>query len=88
MLKTSTGKGYPGASPAAVAVLLEAVAEYSVRRGRQPGVKVSGGVRTPEDALAYLAQAEAVLPGPLTPATFRIGASALVAAVVEARLST
>ena len=85
MLKTSTGKGHPGASPAAVAVLLEAVSEYAVRRGRQPGVKVSGGVRTPEDALAYLAQAEAVLPSPLTPATFRLGASALVTAVVEAR---
>jgi deoxyribose-phosphate aldolase len=85
MLKTSTGKGHPGASPAAVAVLLDAVAEYAVRRGRQPAVKVSGGVRTPEDALTYLAQAEAVLPSPLTPATFRIGASGLVAAVVEAR---
>ena len=45
-------------------------------------------VETPEDALAYLAQAEAVLPPPLTPATFRIGASALVAAVTERRLST
>lgn len=88
MLKTSTGKRHPGASPEAVAVLLESVVEYAVRRGRQPGVKVSGGVRTTEDALAYLAQAEAVLPSPLTPATFRIGASALVAAVVEARLST
>lgn len=85
MLKTSTGKGHPGASPAAVTVLLNAVAEYAVRRGRQPGVKVSGGVRTAEDALAYLTQAEAALPGPLTPATFRIGASALVTAVVEAR---
>lgn len=88
MLKTSTGKGHPGASPEAVAVLLESVVEYAVRRGRQPGVKVSGGVRTAENALAYLAQAEAVLPSPLTPATFRIGASALVDAVVEARLST
>lgn len=87
LLKTSTGKGHPGASPAAAAVLLEAVAEYAVRRGRQPGVKVSGGVRTPEDALAYLAQAEAVLPAPLTPATFRIGASALVDAVARTRSS-
>jgi deoxyribose-phosphate aldolase len=85
VLKTSTGKGHPGASPAAAFVLLDAVVTYAARRGRQPGVKVSGGVRTPEDALAYIAQAEAVLPTPLTPATFRIGASALVAAVVERR---
>lgn len=88
VLKTSTGKGHPGASPAAAFVLLDAVSSYAARRGRQPGVKVSGGVRTPEDALSYLAQAEAVLPTPLTPATFRIGASALVAAVVERRRST
>jgi deoxyribose-phosphate aldolase len=86
MLKTSTGKGHPGASPAVVEILLEAVADYAVRRGRQPGVKVSGGVRTPETALAYVAQAEAILPSPLTPATFRIGASGLVAAVVAERL--
>lgn len=85
VLKTSTGKGHPGASPAAVAILLDAVASYAARRGRQPGIKVSGGVRTPEDALAYVEQAEAVLPTPLTPATFRIGASALVLAIVERR---
>lgn len=85
VLKTSTGKGVRGASPAAVAVLLDAVSEYAVRHGRQPGVKVSGGVRTVEDALLYLEPAERALPAPLTPATFRIGASALVAAVVELR---
>jgi deoxyribose-phosphate aldolase len=85
MLKTSTGKGHPGAAPAAAAVLLDAVAEFAVRRGRQPGVKVSGGVRTPETAMAYLAQAESMLPTPLTPATFRIGASTLVTALVEQR---
>ena len=88
MLKTSTGKGYPGASPAAAGVLLEAVTEYAVRRGRQPGVKVSGGVRSPQEALGYLAQAEDVLPVPLMPATFRIGASSLVAAVTTMRSST
>ncbi len=86
VLKTSTGKGHPGASPAAVAVLLDAVSEYAVRHGRQPGIKVSGGVRTVEGALLYLDPAERALPA-LTPATFRIGASALVAAVVEARRS-
>lgn len=85
VLKTSTGKGHPGASPAAVAVLLDAVNEYAVHHGRQPGIKVSGGVRTVENALLYLDPAERALPAPLTPATFRIGASALVAAVVELR---
>jgi deoxyribose-phosphate aldolase len=85
VLKTSTGKGYPGAAPAAVAVLLDAVTEYAVRHGRQPGVKVSGGVRTPEMAINFLGLAESMLPTPLTPATFRIGASSLVDALVEQR---
>lgn len=85
MLKTSTGKGHPGASLSAAEILLTASAEYAVRRGRQPGVKVSGGVRTPEDALAYLELAESKLFYALTPSSFRIGASALVSAVVELR---
>jgi deoxyribose-phosphate aldolase len=85
LLKTSTGKGHPGASPEAAGVLLAAVADHATRRGRRAGVKVSGGVRTVPAALSYVEQAEAALPVPLTPATFRIGASALVAAVVEER---
>lgn len=85
VLKTSTGKIPRGASPAAVAVLLDAVTSYAVRSGRQPGIKVSGGVRTVENALLYLEPAERMLPAPLTPATFRIGASALVTDVVDRR---
>ena len=53
--------------------------------GRQPGLKVSGGIRSVEKALLYLEPAERELPSPLTPALFRIGASALVADVVERR---
>lgn len=85
IVKTSTGKGHPGASPEVAEVLLEAAAQYAVRHGRRVGVKVSGGVRTTAAALAYIDQAERILWLPLTGLQFRIGASALVDAVVAER---
>ncbi|MEZ5863533.1 MAG: deoxyribose-phosphate aldolase [Geminicoccaceae bacterium] len=75
-LKTSTGKTAVGATPEAVALLL-AVAEEA---GGRVGVKVSGGVRTAEDALRNWHLAETMMgadwPGP---AHFRLGASRLLA---------
>ena len=73
-LKTSTGRHGTGASPQATRVLLEAVRDHGAG-----GVKVSGGVRTAEQARDYVALAEAVLgAGWVTPRTFRIGASSLL----------
>jgi len=78
-LKTSTGKGPPGASPAAVAI----VAERIVAAGRPMGLKVSGGVREVRDATDYLAMVRVTLGATWpTPATFRIGASTLLEALV------
>ena len=78
-LKTSTGKGPPGASPAAVAI----VAERIVAAGRPMGLKVSGGVREVRDATDYLAMVRVTLGANWpTPATFRIGASTLLEALV------
>jgi len=74
-LKTSTGKGHPGATPAAV----EALAGEIAASGRPVGLKVSGGVRTAEAARRYLAIARDTLGAAwLDPARFRIGASALL----------
>ena len=43
------------------------------------GLKVSGGVRTTEDAAAYLALADQMLgPNWVSPGTFRFGASGLL----------
>jgi deoxyribose-phosphate aldolase len=79
-LKTSTGKAGPGASPEAARILLEVV-----RDAGHGGVKVSGGVRTAEQADAYLALAAEVLDEAwVTPATFRIGASSLLDRLLEA----
>jgi len=78
-LKTSTGKGPPGASPDAVAVVAERMSVAS----RTVGIKVSGGVRTVEQAATYLELVRAIFGSAWpTPATFRIGASALLEALV------
>ena len=79
-LKTSTGKGPPGASPEAVVILNEGIAAA----GRPVGLKVSGGVRTVEQATSFLEIVRETL-GPAWPAptTFRIGASALLNALAD-----
>jgi deoxyribose-phosphate aldolase len=77
-VKTSTGKVPPGASPEAARAMMEAIRDHG-----SGGFKASGGVRTREDAEAYLAIADELL-GPewATPQTFRIGASSLLDALV------
>lgn len=73
-LKTSTGKVGRGATPEAARVLLEVV-----RDAGHGAVKASGGVRTADQAAAYLALADEVMgAGWATPGHFRIGASSLV----------
>lgn len=74
-LKTSTGKIAQGATPEAVALLLD-VAQGS---GRAAGVKVSGGVRDAESAALYLRLAdESFGAEAVTAARFRFGASGLL----------
>jgi deoxyribose-phosphate aldolase len=77
-LKTSTGKGYPGASIEAVYVLCLAIKEYERQHGIKIGIKVSGGVRTAEDAVKYYTIVKETLGQEwLVPEFFRIGASSL-----------
>jgi len=78
MLKTSTGKIATGATLEAVAVLL-AVAKES---GGDVGVKVSGGVRTADDAARYLQLIDAMMGEDwVTPRHVRFGASSLLDAL-------
>jgi deoxyribose-phosphate aldolase len=80
-IKTSTGKVEVNATPEAVAVMLEAIAAS----GRTVGLKAAGGIRTLADAAGYLAQADAAMgAGWATPATFRLGASGVLAALLAA----
>lgn len=78
-VKTSTGKSATGATAEQVAVMCLAVKDYFAATGKRCGIKVAGGVRTPEDAALYYSIVQSVL-GPqwLTPELFRIGASSLV----------
>ena len=83
MVKTSTGKGSAGASPAAVAVMAETVAAHCASGGRPVGIKVAGGVRTAADALGYIDIVRSVLGAEwLTPERLRFGASSLLGSVV------
>ncbi len=86
-IKTSTGKGYPGASPEAAYVMCRVIRRYHELTGRKAGIKVSGGIRTAEDAVDYYTIVKEVLGDEwLGNDLFRIGASSL-AGDIERRLS-
>lgn len=74
-LKTSTGKTPVSATPQAVRAML-----LCVEASKLPcGVKVSGGINTLEEAIAYLKLAEQIMGSAwVTPERFRFGASRLL----------
>lgn len=75
-LKTSTGKVAVGATPAAARALLGTIAATA---GSRAGFKASGGVRTVADAATYIDLVRELLGADaLSPARFRLGASALL----------
>lgn len=79
-VKTSTGKIKVGATPEAARLILKAIKNSN----KKVGFKVSGGVRTVEDAMVYAELAMAILQKEtLTPDIFRIGASQLLDAIME-----
>lgn len=74
-IKTSTGKEFPGATLEAAETMAKVIAE----KGGKVGLKVSGGVRTYEDALKYFEVIEKHLGKEfITPKNVRIGASSLM----------
>ncbi len=81
-VKTSTGKIAEGASLDAAGAMLGEIAA-AARGGRTVGLKPSGGIRTFDDAMAYLDLADAVMgEGWSTSATFRYGASGVLDALL------
>jgi deoxyribose-phosphate aldolase len=77
-IKTSTGKGYPGASFEAAYVMCQCIKEYYEQTGRKVGFKAAGGVSTTDDALGYYTIVKEVLGEEwLDNEYFRIGASRL-----------
>ena len=78
-IKTSTGKGYPGATPEAVYTMCQVLKKYHSITGKRVGIKVAGGVRTAEEAVRYYTIIKEVLGNDwLNKDLFRIGASSLV----------
>lgn len=78
-LKTSTGKISTGATIPAVFSMLAAVVDSNVRCG----IKVSGGIKTTEQALSYMRLAQYMLNHKLDMHCFRIGASSLLDALLR-----
>ena len=78
-LKTSTGKVGRGATLEAAQAMLVEIAQAD----RVVGLKPSGGIRSFDDASAYLALADGVMgDGWAIPSTFRFGASGLLDALL------
>ncbi|MDR1407350.1 MAG: deoxyribose-phosphate aldolase [Tannerella sp.] len=83
-IKTSTGKDYPGATPEAVYVMCRVIRQYEALSGRRAGIKISGGVRTVEDAVLYYTLVKELLGEEwLDSRFFRIGASRLADDIVQ-----
>lgn len=77
-LKTSTGKGYEGATLEAAFVMCCAIKEYAANSNRKVGFKASGGISTTEAAVKYYTIVKEVLGEEyLSSEYFRIGASGL-----------
>ncbi len=77
-LKTSTGKEYPGATFEAVYVMAHAIKKYYELYNKKVGLKISGGVSSPEVAVKYYTLVEAILGKEwLNSTLFRIGTSSL-----------
>ncbi|GAB4223984.1 MAG: deoxyribose-phosphate aldolase [Gammaproteobacteria bacterium] len=80
-LKTSTGYHAVGATPIAAELMLKAIKSS----GRSNvGFKASGGIKTLEQAQAYLILAEKIMGKEwVSPHTFRIGSSSLLANLLD-----
>lgn len=86
-IKTSTGKISPGATPEAVIIMLDTIREHYEKTGKMVGIKPSGGISEPEDAIRYYLLVKEILGEKwLNKNYFRIGASRLahkIAAILK-----
>lgn len=77
-IKTSTGKSGIGASPEAVYTMCQIIKSHYDQTNKRIGIKPSGGIRTPEQALTYYQIVQEILGEDwLNADLFRIGASSL-----------
>lgn len=84
-IKTSTGKTNPPATPEAVIVMCQAIKDHYDKTGKMIGIKPSGGIAEPAQALIYFAIVKKILGEKwLNNQWFRIGASRLADKINEA----
>ncbi len=77
-IKTSTGFSEVGATPEAVRAICRAIKSYYELEQKYIGIKISGGIRTDEQAEEYIAIIKEELPAEwMTPALLRFGRSTL-----------
>lgn len=77
-IKTSTGKIAVGATPEAMIVMCQAIAEYYNKTGKKIGIKPAGGISDAETAILYYSIVNEILGEDwLNSERFRIGASRL-----------
>ncbi len=85
-IKTSTGKVPVGATTDAVAAICETIKEHLINTNQRIGIKISGGVRTKQDAITYVELVEKKLgKEQLTSKYFRIGASSLANELISSK---
>ncbi len=83
-IKTSTGKIAKGATLTAVLIMLDTIREYAEKTGKVIGIKPSGGIREPREALEYYLLVRNILGEEwLDKKCFRIGASSLAGKLVK-----
>ncbi|KHJ84492.1 deoxyribose-phosphate aldolase [Oesophagostomum dentatum] len=78
-IKTSTGKEATNATLEVAYVMCCAIKRWYELTGKKVGFKPAGGIKTPKEALAYVALVKDILGDSwLNPQLFRIGASSLL----------
>ena len=83
-LKTSTGKIAVNATPEAFWVMMFAIKQHFQDTGKKVGIKVAGGVSTPEQAYAYLNIWRKNMGNDwITPSLFRVGTSRLAGKIFD-----
>lgn len=77
-IKSSTGKEYPGASLESTYLMCQAIKAFFAKTNHRVGIKISGGIRTYDDAMKHLTLVKHILGEEwITPQLFRIGTSSL-----------
>lgn len=83
-IKTSTGKEEFSATPAAAIAMCSSIRAFYEKTGKKVGLKVAGGIRKAEEAIAYYTIAETLLGKEwLSPSLFRIGATKLANNILD-----